>query len=499
MKWLGILFGILTAVIIGIYVLLFTATGHGILLPIASESIENSTKVKSAEFKKFELSMNKLDMTLSLDGEIIKLNGSYDIFSKTLNFIYEIEIKDVATFKKMLQTPVRGYFATSGKIWGAFDNILIKGIAKTIEGTIDYDLNLNDDDVKNLNFELKNISLQKLLWMVHQPLYTEAKLFSKGKIASLKAFDGEIVTIIKDGILHHPVVKKQFDIDLPKKPVYDVHITTNLKNKKVISVVDVNTFAANIDTAKTVFDTTTGVLNTDYTVTIPSLAKLYFITQQKMRGDLRVTGDVKVDKTLLATFKMNEFDGRVDGKFQGDKLTVNAKDIQILQLLHMMYYPEVFKSPVNLDLAYNVASKKGTAKIRSTDGRFLTNQTLNMLKNLTKYDLTLEVYDTVNLDTDINDTFLSNTLLMKSKNTQIQSKKLNLDTKKSTIDADIDLQYRKYNVGVKLTGNVQDPKVDINSSKVLRQKAKEEMKKQIDKHLKDKMDKSVGDLLKKLF
>lgn len=499
MKWIGVLFGVLTAVVIGGYVLLFTATGHGILLPIASEKIQASTKVQKAEFKSFELSMNKINMVLSLDGETVKVNGDYDIFTRTLNLSYDVKIKNLATFEKMAQTPIRGYFFTAGKIWGEFDNILVKGIAKTIEGTIDYDLSLNDDDLKNINFELKNISVQKLLWMVHQPLYTEAKVFSKGKIKSLKEFDGNIVTIVKDGVLHHPVVKKQFNIELPKKAVYDIHIKTDLKDKKAISVIDLNTFAANIDTAKTVFDTTTGVLNTDYTVTIPSLANLYFITQQKMRGDLKITGDVKVDKKLLATFKMDEFDGVVNGKFEGDKLTVNAKDIQILKLLHMMYYPEIFKSPINLDLDYNVAAKKGTSKIRSSNGQFLTNQTMSMLKKLTSYDLTLEVYDTINLDTDINDTLLNNTLLMKSKNTQIQSKKLNLDTKQSTIDADIDLEYRKYNIGIELSGNTQDPKVNIKSSKVLQQKAKEEVQKQIDKHLGEKLDKNVGDFLKKLF
>ena len=499
MKWIGILFGLSTAAIIGIYVLLFTPTGHGILLPIASGKIEDSTKVKSAQFTTFELSMNKIDMVLDLDGELVKVKGDFDIFSKTLNITYDVVIKNLATFEKAAKTPIRGDFSTKGKAWGKFHDMLVKGDATTANGTIDYNLNLKDDDIKNINFDLQNISLQKLLWMVGQPLYVDAKIFSKGKINSVNNLDGKVITIAKDGILNHPVVKKEFDIELPKKPIYDLHVKTELKNNKAISIVDFNTFAANVDTAKSVFDLTSGVFTTDYTVTVPSLAKLYFISKQKMRGDLRVTGDVKFDKKLLATFNLKEFDGVIDGKLQGDKLSVDAKDIEVLQLLHTMYYPEIFKSPVNLELDYNLAAKKGTSKITSTNGQFLTNQTMDMLKKLTSYDMTLEVYDTINLDTNINDTFLVNNLLMKSKNSQIKSNRLNLDTKKSTIDADIDLEYRGLKVGIGLAGDISDPNVDLDTSELIKVNIRQEAKKQIDKHLGDKIDKNVGDFLKKLF
>jgi hypothetical protein len=499
MKWLGILFGVLTAVIVGVYVLVFTSTGHGIFLPIAVEKIEENTKVKEAKFNEFDLSLNKINMVLDLDGEIIKLNGHYDLFTSSLNLSYDVKIKNLATFEKMIQTPIQGDFETAGQIWGNFNNILVKGKARTAEGSVDYNLNLNDNDLKDINFDLQNISLQKALWMVGQPLYTDAKLFSKGKIKSLNNLEGDIVTIVKNGVLNHPVVKKQFDIDLPKDAVYDLHVKTELKNNKATSIVDFNTFVANIDTTKTVFDLKTGVLTTDYTVAIPSLAKLYFVTEQKMRGDLKIYGDVKFDKKLLATFKLNEFDGAVDGKFEGDTLNVQAKGIEILQLLHMMYYPEIFKSPVNVDLAYNLASKKGTSKISSINGQFLTNETLDMLKKFTSYDLTLEVYDQISLDTVINDTQLANTLLMKSKNTKISSKKLDMDTKKSTIDADLALDYRKYNIGLELSGDIKDPHVSIDYSKAVKDKAKDEVKKRIEKKLGDKMNNQLGDVLKGLF
>ena len=468
MKWIGILFGFLTAVIIGIYVLLFTQTGHGILLPIASEKIKDASKVKNVEFKTFTLTMNQIDMVLDLDGELIKVKGNYDLFSQTIDITYNIVINNLATFKKAVKMPIRGDFKTKGKVQGKFNDMFVKGDATTANGTVNYDLNLKDDDLKNVNFNLKNISLQKMLWMVGQPLFSDAKIFSKGKIRSLKELNGDIITIIKDGVLNYPVVKREFNIELPNKPVYDAHIKTELKDKKAISTIDFNTFAANIDTAKTVFDIKSGVLTTDYTVIVPSLAKLYFITKQKMRGDLRITGDVEFNKKLLATFNLKEFDGLVNGKLDGDRLSVDAKDIQILKLLHMMYYPEIFNSPVNLDLDYNLVSKKGTSKITSTNGQFLTNKTSDMLKKLTGYDLALEVYNTINLDTNINDTLLTNNLLMKSKNSQIKSNRLNLDMKNSTIDGDIALEYRDLELGIGLTGNITDPSVKLDTSKLIK-------------------------------
>lgn len=515
MKWIGALFGVSTAFLIGIYVLLFTPTGHGFLLPMAVEKIEAGSKVKKAEFKSFELSMNQIDMVLDLDGELVKVKGKYDLFSRTLDLNYDVQIKNLATFSKAMGTTVRGDFVTWGKAWGKFDSVFVKGGAKTANGTIAYSLNLEDNDIKNLDFDLKNLSLQKLLWMIGQPLYSDAKLFSKGKIISMNQFNGDVITIVKDGVLNYPVVKKEFEIELPKNPIYDLHIKTKLQNKKASSIVDLNSFAANVDTSKTVFNLETGVLTSDYTLMVPSLAKLYFLTNQKMRGDLRVTGDIKQDKKLFATFNLKEFDGEVNGKLDADQLSVDAKGIQISELLHMMYYPEIFKSPVDVDLDYNLVSKKGTSKIKSSNGQFLTNKAMSMLKKFTKYDMTLEVYNKVNLDTKINDTFLVNNLLMQSKNSQIQSNKLNLDTKNNTIDADIDLEYRGLKAGIGLSGNTTSPNVKLDTSDLLKVKAKEELKKKINKHLGDrlkkqldekldkelgdKLDKQVGDLFKKLF
>jgi hypothetical protein len=500
MKLIVGLFAFMTTLIVVAYVMVFTSFGHGILLPIAESSIEKNLKIKDAKFTNFSLSTNSIDTTLTLDSQPIHIEGKFNIIKKLIDLTYDIKIDDLSIFNDISKQKLQGKFQTNGKVIGVLGNIGVQGKATFADGKTDYELFLKEDGINNIQFALKDLLVEKLLWMVSQPQYTTGLLNIEGTIKSLSNLDGDILTKLTKGVLNSDYINKTFAQKLPKNATYEATINTKLAKENITSIVDFNSFVAQLDTTKTTFNIPSGKLTSDYILDIPSLNALYFVTNQKLKGGITIDGDITFDKTLLATFNSKKFDGTLKGKLDNNKLNVQLDNIQSTKLLDMLYYPEIFKSNIKLDLDYDITTKKGLSKLSANNGQFLTNQTTQMLKQFTQYDLTMEIYDVTNLTTKIDNTNLENDLYMKSKNSEIKSKVFIIDTAKSTINADLILKYRKYDMGLKLQGAIADPKVKLDIGKTIENKAKEKIKEKLNETLKEKLkDENIGNILNQFF
>jgi len=493
------LFTVITTVIVAVYVMLFTSFGHSIILPIAQSNIEKSLKIDDAKFTNFSLSTSTISTTLTLDKQPIHIEGNFNLLKNFINLTYTIKIDDLSIFNTLSKQKLQGTFKTNGKIKGVLGNIAINGKAYFADGVTNYKLFIKEKDINNIRFSLQNLSVEKLLWMVSQPQYTKGNLSINGTISSLKNLNGNIVTKVTKGVLNSAYINKNFNQNLPKKATYHATIDTKLTKENIVSTLNFNSFLAQLNTKKTTFHIPTRKLTSDYNLNVPSLNALYFITNQKLKGDIIINGNVTFNKTLLATFNSKKFDGTIKGKLDNNKLHVTLNHIQSTKLLDMLYYPKIFKSNIKLDLDYDIATKKGLSKLSSNNGQFLTNQTTDLLKKFTKYDLTMEIYDITTLNTKIDNTNLQNDLYMKSKNSEIKSKIFTVDTAKSTINANLLLKYRKYDTALKLTGNIANPKVKLDLGKAIENRAKEKIKEKLNEKIKSNLNKNIGNILNSFF
>lgn len=494
------LFALMTTLVVAIYVMVFTSFGHGIILPIVESNIEKNLKVNEVKFTNFSLTTNTINTTLTLDKQPIHIEGSYNLVKKLIHLTYDVKIDDLSIFNTISNQKLQGRLNTNGKVVGVIGNIGIQGKATFAKGDTDYELFIKENDISNIKFSLQNLSVEKLLWMISQPQYTTGTLNINGTITSLNNLDGTIVTKLTNGLLNSEYINKTFKQNLPKKASYDATINTKLSKENIVSSVDFNSFVAKLDTLKTTFNILNGKVTSDYILNVPSLNALYFVTNQKLKGGITINGDVVFDKTLLATFNSKMFDGTLKGKLDNNKLNVQLNNIQSTKLLDMLYYPKIFKSNIKLDLDYDLATKKGLSKLSTNNGQFLTNETTKMLKQFTKYDLTMEIYDVTNLTTKIDNTNLENELFMKSKNSEIKSKVFKVDTAKSRINADLTVKYRKYDMGLKLTGDIAQPKVKLDLGEAIKNKAKEKIKEKLNEKLKSQIkDEKIGNILNSFF
>ncbi len=502
MKAIKIIIGLLVIIFVGVYVVLFTPINKSIIVPIIENKALSALKIDEVKVSNFELTTSVLRLTLLLKNEEINLDSSFDLLSSTIDAEYQVKIKDLSIFNTISKQKLKGTFDTKGKIQGTFDNLKLKGDAQIANGNIDYKLETKAGDTKDIIVGVKELELSKIFEMIGQPQYAKAKVNIDVNVKSLNNLDGKILTNIDDGFLNAKLVKNDFNITLPSKPIFNLKATTILNQNLIFTKSKLNTFAAVVETTKTVFDTKTAILNTDYIVNISNLNNLYFITNQKMKGDMKIIGDVKVDKFLTATFNSKKFDGTINGILKNNKLNVKIKDINSVQLLDMMNYPKVFDSKVNITLNYDLKSKQGEANILMNDGQFLVSELSKNIKSIVGKDLTAEIYKTTIVKTKINDKILDSTLAMESKNSQINSKKIHIDLNKSYIDSYFDMMFYKFDMKLGVKGQLVDPKIKINAGKVLKSKVTKEVKK-VEKKIKSKVEEKVkdeiGGFLKKLF
>ena len=224
-----------------------------------------------------------------------------------------------------------------------------------------------------------------------------------------------------------------------------------------------------------------------------------------MRGKLSITGDIKKEeKLLLVNGNSKLLGGVLDFTLNNDNFTSKIKDVQIKQVTHMLYYPEVFDSTSALNLNYNLLSKKGKLTGNLLDGHFLPNNFSGLLNQFAKFDITREVYKTVDIDSNINNLVLDSVISMKSKNTQIDVVKSILDLEKSKVDANINAKIRNTNFSFNVKGNTSSPKISFDSKDLLKDqinkdKIKEKLNKAITNKLGEEKAKDLINNFKSLF
>jgi hypothetical protein len=407
---------------------------------------------------------------------------------------YKLDVKNLQKLEGIIGTKLYGNFITSGNI--AMNNGIIKvdGNSNIFDSLTKYSVKLVDSNPEYVKFNIANAKIDKLLHILNEPVYADGILNIDGNITNAKpeTLAGVIKTQISNGKVINPVANTVFKQNLKKEITFKGDATTTLVPNEAITTSNITTTLANLDIKNAVFTFNDAALDSDYLLNIPSLSNLYDVTSTKMRGAVSINGNIKSkNKSLLLTGNSNLLGGILDFNLKNDDLHANIKNIQIKELTHMLYYPDVFDSTTALTLDYNMLMKKGKLKGNLLKGHFLPNNFSSLLNQFAKFDITREVYDTVDINTNIDELVLSSTVNMKSKNTQIDVTKSILDLEKSTVDALINTKIKTTQFALKVKGNTSNPKISLDSKDLI----SNQVNKQIDKN-KEKIKEKLNKVLK---
>jgi hypothetical protein len=439
---------------------------------------------------------NKAEVKTNLISSIADIymdKTSIDLASNKLESDYKIDIKNLGKLEGLLSKKLNGEFSTNGNVKAYDDIIEIDGTSNIFESSTKFDTKLKNFKPTYLKFAIENAKLEKLLQMLNEPIYVVGDLNVQGDIKNAKfdKLDGVITSKISNASIINEVSNTVFDENLQEKVNFDLNVDTNLVQNQAISKANLQTTIGNLTSQNSVYDFSNNSFDSDYLLNIPALEKLKNVIKVNLRGNIDINGNISnKNDSLLLNGKSNILGGNFDFNLIDNKLNANLKEVNIQELLYMLDYPKIFDSKGNFLLNYDLLVKKGEVTGKLVNGHFLANDFSILLNNLAKFDLTKELYETFDINSQINDRVLTSDLTMKSPNTQIDIKDSILDLEHKQIDAKINTTIKDKTFAIGVKGETSSPKISFDSKELL----KEELNKQLEKK-KDKIEEKLNKVL----
>jgi hypothetical protein len=437
---------------------------------------------------------SSLDYDINLDSEpaSVILSGTFDDMAEKVNGKYDIKIKELALLEPFIKQKLRGPLSAEGDISGTPDNITVKGTADIAGGTASYSLLALNTKIRNLEFNLKNSSLARLFHMICKPVYADAVLSVDGKFSSLEPenIQGTVHTELQDG-------KTLPDVLLEEFKLHDALITFNLnadtviENSTAVTKLKFKSDVADIYAEKAEYNIPAKRLNSDFKIDIQNLDNLYFLTDRHLNGNMVITGDIVKDNKLEVNAHSETLGGNIDANLSDKDLTVYFKSLNTTDICRTLIYPEIFKSQINSVIKYNLTDKGGTVEMEMLDGALTRNSFTDIIRDVSKFDITTEIYKKTTVSGIIENSVFTGDLNMKSNLTRISSKKAVFDLKRNKIKAAVRIEVKKKAFTVNLKGDVREPSISVDASEYI----SSELEKVIDKKIPEKHKKTIKAIL----
>jgi hypothetical protein len=440
---------------------------------------------------KADLKGKDVDYSLNINSNLAKIGSKGVIKPDTMamDLTYRLNIEMLELLKPITNAPLRGEFKLNGTVKGDKKLLHVNGNSDLASSKTTFHAQLNDFKPKSITADIKALKLSKLLYMLEQPHYLKNGLLNtkiRIKDATKGKLDGSVVTTITRGLVDSKTTARVFEFKPMPKIDFDAKIESKLRGDNINTVLDVNSNILTLDVKDAKVDIKSGSINSDYVIKVLDLSKLYFVTEQEMVGDIAFNGEFKKDKDLDFTAHSKTLDGTIDAHLHNDIFKADLKELQTLKLLHMIVYPEIFKSSLNGTLNYNIALKKGKLDSKLVDGKFTRNQMGDLLNQYAKYDIYKDRFETI-IHSDITQKVITSDLSMKGGSVSIDDKKMKIYPKAKKIKSDLDIVVNNNPVTIKLRGDIKKPDVKIDASKLIKREAGKAI------------EKELGNLLKGLF
>ena len=448
------------------------------------------------------------DINASLLGKIVEVKSELvtslaDIFiNKTIIDLeknkttsdYKIDVKNLNKLEGIIGKKINGEFITTGNIVSENSITLVDGTSNILESDASYNFKIKDSNVQNINFKIENAKLEKLFHMLNEPVYAKGNLLIQGDIknAKLDKLDGLIISKVSQAKIVNEVVNTVFKHEIKDVINVDLQVDTSLVPNQAVSKALVKSNIMNLSVDNGIFDFKEASFNSDYLLKIPSLDKLKDFTKTKVRGALDIKGELQnKNNSLMINGNSKIVGGDLNFNLKNDDFSANMNNISTKELTHMFYQPEIFDSKGDFKIDYNLLVKKGTLNGKLLNGHFLANDFSNLINQLSKFDLTKEVYQTVDINSDINQSVLTSSINMKSINTQIDVNNSVLDLENSTIDARLDAKIKTSSFAVNINGNTSNPKISLDAREIIKEQLEKQLEKKKDK-IEEKLNKVLG-------
>jgi len=469
-----------------------------------SKVLQNDFNI-TVPYTKFSMNLDALlkgdniNYNYRLSSNLAKVTSSGDVIAEplTLDLDYSINVKELALFKPLSGLDFRGALQVKGDVKGDASLMNVNAHSNIASSKTDVKLTLKEFTASSIDAKIKGLKIEKLLFMLKQPHYTDGLFDLNAKITNAKvgSLTGSVDTKLYKGLLDSAYLTKAYEFKSPMpRTTYAFKSETQLQGSSAVSRVKLTSTLADLELKKAVFEITTQSLESDYKVKLHDLSKLYFVAQRKLKGSLVANGEIKKAKDLDFTLHSDVAQGKIDAKLHNDNFHADILSLETLDILEMLCYPKILHSKIDGKLDYNLLTSKGKLEAYLKEGKFTKNQVLDLAKEYAKTDMYKERFNG-DIRADINAEKIIASLELKSKRSSITTQDAKLNSKTQKIDAKIDINANGNPLLVKLKGDVNAPKVSVDATKLIQKEATKAVKKELEKQLGN----DVGKLFKGLF
>jgi len=481
--WMG---GVVSLLLLSLYVLVFTPFGNGLLAPTIEEKIKEQTKLDSS-LDIYRLSLSEFEIFITLNkNNTIAIKGDYSLFPQSMNVVYKVNLEELKTLKELLQAELDIPLHLNGTVVGDVKLLVVDGLSDIASSKTTFRAELINFTPSKVHADIKGLVIEEVLAVLKQPHYTDGLFDLNVNItnADVKNLNGVINTKIYKGKLDLKYLTKKYEFK-SMMPTTTFNATTSSKLQKdvVDTRVDFNSNLVNLDVKSAQFNITQKSLDTDYKVNVHNLDRLFFITGRHLKGKIIANGRVKKAKDLEFSMFSNIADGKLVASLHNDDFTANLNGMQTLKILDMLLYPKIFKSFINGDVKYNLADAKGIFNGKLSQGRFTKNQVLDLVKQYAGTDMYKETFKG-DVSAKINKQMIIASLDLKSNRSSVTTNNTKLNTKTNSIDSKIKINANGNPIGVQLSGTVNKPIVDIDAEELIKKEATKAITKEVNKFLK---------------
>ena len=441
---------------------------------------------------------NSINTFLNVSSKIAncKFNGIINPLDQKCDLTYNLNTTNLELLEPFIKQQLNGPFQTSGMIKGFLDDLKLKGLAHIANGNVNYDVQLNNLKPHTAIIIFKDLSLKKLLHCLNKPVLADGKINGNANVQFSPdgLIDGKANVDITKGNTFPEEILHQFkmhDVALN----FNFHSKTLIKQSITESNISLKTSAGNVTTEKTMYNIPVQSLNSDFKIDIDNLDSLSFLTKRHLQGNALIIGNIKKNKDLIVNAESKIFDGEFKLKLINNNLKAKCTNIQSIDLLKTLIYPEIFNSTINADIDYNLKNNSGKLYAELLKGAITNSAFSTIIKQTTKFDITKEIYEKTTLDGTIKKLKFVGNLNMKSKLTTIKANDTSFNLKNNKINAEFKIKVKKKPFTIKVKGNVKDPHIGIDVSDLLNKELEKKIEKQVPKKHK-KAIKAIFNLIK---
>ncbi len=406
----------------------------------------------------------KLDKTLISIEKGIEIKSDYELITKNQN---------IGPIVKM---PLRGEIKAHGSFFLKGKEFNLKAKSDSFKGESSF-----ETDGKTLLFSLNNGSIEKILYILGQEELSSGKLNIKAKFSDLKNLKGKINIETRDSHFNPKIIKRAYKIELPKNSSYKFVSSLDFLKDKILIEANIKSFI-DMNIKNGIYKLKDASFKSNYIAYIKDLGSLEPIIKKKLKGDIKITGEIKKEgKNLIITGKSKKFEGDIDLVMKNSKIDFQAYRLRVKDILDMALYPKIADGIADINASYDIITKKGEAFAKIDKARILPNTLTDLIATFTKHDFTKERFNQTTLKSKIERNHLTFTLLARSEHSYISFKNAKIDTQKNTIYAPFDIFIKKKDIKGVIEGNINKPKIKIDTSKYLKEKAINKVEKLIEK------------------